>query len=103
MDTGWTIDHVLKMPAIRFFSFKKACNKVRDERLSYYFYEMCDVTGLSGKDNETHQQLKTYYRKQFADESTVSRINNPRVFDLAKKEDQAQVVNFFQSVVKYMR
>ena len=47
MDTGWTVDHILKMKATRFFAMRKGLVDVRSERLGQLCFELCSVVGAA--------------------------------------------------------
>jgi len=103
MDTGWSIEYVLHMPAIRFFAIKKAHTRVGDERLGKYFYEMCDVFALAPQSNESLQALKVYYKNWFDDERIITKRQNPRSFDSTNAKDREQVASILQGFARYMR
>lgn len=103
MDTGWSIEYVLRMPAIRFFAIKKAHNKISDERLGKLLFELCDVVAVAPQSNDSLQKLKGFYQNWWLDEKIVEKRANPRVFDSTSESDRKQVATILGGFAKYMR
>ncbi len=103
METGWTIEYVLAMPAIRFFSFKKAMSEYIVERSSRFIYELIPALRTSGADSDYVEKVQTYYRSQFLTEDQNPRLKKGTEFDLGKSEDGKYLFDYFSSVAKYFR
>ncbi len=71
--------------------------------MGLFYSELCDIVAIPNQSNDFHKNLKTHYRGWFADEKTVQRIKNPRVFDIGNAGDQTKVDSVFKSLAKYMR
>lgn len=103
MDTGWTVDHVLKMKATRFFAMRKALIEIRQEREGFFYHEMIHVGLAANNPGDGAKEMQAHYKSWFAPPETKRRQQMGRTFDLGDDKDFDQVRNIFTSVRKYMR
>jgi hypothetical protein len=66
---GWTIDHVLNMPAVHFFLFLKHAVETKQRDFNRLLFELCDIVAISVcKDaGDYHRDLKNVYRERLSD------------------------------------
>lgn len=95
MTMGWTDDHVLKMPMLRFTVMLKKSKVLIAKRDAEFYHELCDIASISIGNGEYAKSLKDLYRKRFLPAKSVARLNNPRVFnadDKAQADQAAEVL-----------
>lgn len=103
LETGWNIEYVLCMPAIRFFAFKKAMSEYISEKSSRFIYEMIPALRTAGADSEYTEKVQSYYKSQFMNLEKTSNHKRNADFDIGKPDDQKYLFDYFSSIAKYFR
>lgn len=103
METGWTIEYILGMPAMRFFAFKKSMHDYMAKRAAKFMAEIIPAIRTASADKEYVEAVQNYYKSYYLPDTEKRRMTQGKVFDLTNNEDQQYLVDYFSSVSKYMR
>lgn len=89
IDTGWTVEYVLSMPARRFFVLRREMAKSLEEKRSLDLIEQCDIAWIPNSTPEYLNSLKAFYKSGLAPDNEKKKVNI-RTFDADNdKENKA--------------
>ena len=87
LETGWSIEYVLNMPARRFFSFKKHLVDLKKEKELARLLNACDIQAISWGGGDYLKEIKRNYREMLSSSSVVRKKLALKVLDADNKAD----------------
>lgn len=93
-ETGWTIEYVLSMKAIRFFALRRALFSILSDEKMTDLIQRCDIQAISIGDVNYYKELREHYRGQV---SGAKKKLPLRTFDMDNSEDRKKVDSILAS------
>jgi len=87
---GWTVDHILEMPARRFFAVRKSLFEIKKEERYLSLMDQCDVQSIALGDGKYYNEVKNMYKANIAPPKRIEKQNNPRLFVADDPADSAR-------------
>jgi len=89
---GWTPDHVLAMPAVRFFALLHSGRKIQRKKAAEEHVAACDIASISLGDPDYYEKVrKIFYFRAIEREDQIER----RALDSTDPATVAAVQSFF--------
>jgi hypothetical protein len=95
----YTDEYVLKMPARRFFSMRKALADMSFQEQNRQYFELCQIQAIAGVNNlDYYNELVAEYRKRAMTEENRKILSNrsARIFDADNPEESKYAANVLQ-------
>lgn len=100
---GFTDEHVLKMPARRFFAMNRARMDLEYKERNANYFNLCEIQSVSGVNSlEYYNEVRSYYRDSFLDEAPKKLLEDRknRIFNADDPESSKYAANVLKSYFK---
>ncbi|HCW05861.1 MAG TPA: hypothetical protein DGG95_00655 [Cytophagales bacterium] len=99
--TGWTADHVLQMPARRFFAMYIELANQEQKTKASFFYDLCDVQAIAICDSNYYKELKEYFRLSSLPIEIQEKIEKRRrhIFNSDDPEDSKKAAQALRAIL----
>jgi len=92
---GWTPEHVLNMPASRFFSLVNSGRKIARQKQAEEHVAKCDIASIALGDADYYEKIrKVFYFRAIGREDRTNRV----ALDAADPATAIAVESFFETV-----
>lgn len=94
---GWTPEHCLEMPAVRFFALLNSGRKHVNRDKALQAVAMCDASSISLADSKYFEQLRTYYVDLAMGPEAVAKRNRSKAMDPSDPATVQLITNIFET------
>ena len=97
----WTPEHVLNMPAMRFFALLESGRQIQDKKMAANAVMLCDVSSISLADGKYYDELRKFYLNKLVDPETTKAEAKKRAMDPTSETAKTLVSDLFDQAQRF--
>lgn len=87
LETGWSVRHILDMPALQFFIVRKNIFEIRKDERLHSLLTSCDIQAISWGGSDYLKELKNVYKEELSSSSARRKKLAFKQLDADNKDD----------------
>lgn len=99
---AWTPEHILGMPAIRFFALLTAGRKLYSKREAWRTIQAIDAASVSLGDSKYFEELRRYYLQLATGPEVTAEQARSRALDPTSEEAKMLVTDIFNQAERFV-
>lgn len=100
IETGWSLEEILRMPLPRFAYFGKTVREVAERKQNEFYLEMTAVVSVAAGDSKYFSQMREHYVQRLLKPGQLEKRRNPRTFDMDDDEQRKAAANILAATLK---